>query len=276
MRKISWVMLGVCIGIVSFFVGALIYTIFGPGGEENQLPYKISATIKLLGMGILCSSMVCGGIIIEDKTTRFYLFILGFILLIIYLSASPLLEWRESYTARPTALGIPGFEAILTIIGILLVLLMKNMSFKRRILIGIILIVYICNLLIAYQAIIGRGPPYWIGCDIDTSRAGVVAMQRFTAALFVFPILTFFLHRRGLVYTFATLTIVFSVLINPSIIFWFYMVPYMIILVPYIIIRDRSLLSISVLHDPYAWAVCTIICLIIVIIATRRWDKKEK
>ena len=129
MRKISWVMLGVCIGIVLFFVGALIYTIFGPGGEENQLPYKISAMIKLLGIGILCSSMVCGGIILDDKTTRFYLFILGSILLIIYLSASPLLEWRGSYTARPTALGIPGFEAILTIIGILLVLLIN----KRRI-----------------------------------------------------------------------------------------------------------------------------------------------
>ena len=145
---------------------------------------------------------------------------------------------------------------------------LENMSFKRRILIGTILIAYICILLIAYQAIIGRGPPYWIGCDIDTSRAGVVAMQRFTAALFVFPILIFLLHRRGLVYTFAALTIVFSMLINPSIIFWFYMVPY-------IIIRDRSLLSISVLHDPYAWAVFTIICLVIAIIATRRWDKKE-
>ncbi|KAF5429799.1 hypothetical protein C5S39_08480 [Candidatus Methanophagaceae archaeon] len=145
---------------------------------------------------------------------------------------------------------------------------LENMSFKRRILIGTILIAYICILLIAYQAIIGRGPPYWVGCDIDTSRAGVVAMQRFTAALFVFPILIFLLHRRGLVYTFAALTIVFSMLINPSIIFWFYMVPY-------IIIRDRSLLSISVLHDPYAWAVFTIICLVIAIIATRRWDKKE-
>jgi hypothetical protein len=151
---------------------------------------------------------------------------------------------------------------------------LENMSFKRRILIGTILIAYICILLIAYQAIIGRGPPYWVGCDIDTSRAGVVAMQRFTAALFVFPILIFLMHRRGLVYTFAALTIVFSVLINPSIIFWFYMVPYMIILVPYIIIHDRSLLS-SVLHDPYAWAVFTIICLVIAIIATRRWDKKE-
>ena len=136
------------------------------------------------------------------------------------------------------------------------------MSFKRRILIGIILITYICILLFAYQEIISSGPPYLVGIDLHAQREGVVAMLQFTAALFVFPILIFFLHHRRLVYTFAALTIIFSVFINPAIISFYFIMPFIIIGFPRIL-----------LHEPFAWAFCTIICLVIAIIATRRWDK---
>jgi hypothetical protein len=146
------------------------------------------------------------------------------------------------------------------------------MSFKRRILIGIILVAYICILLMQYHGIIAGGPLYWgLGPNFEPSREQVVAVQRFTAALFVFPILVFLLRDRALVYTFAALTIVLSVVINPCLIFgvWY------LVSVAYLIVHGGSLSHISE-GAFYIWPVFIVICLVIAIIATRSWDKKAK
>jgi hypothetical protein len=112
------IMLGIIIGIGFFFIGAIISNVF-LSSEEDLLPYKISALIKLTGLGLLTSSLIVGGIIVEeiDKNLKLLLFVLGLILLIIYTLASPELEWKlpsftsgeTEYDTRPTGYGTPEF-----------------------------------------------------------------------------------------------------------------------------------------------------------------------
>jgi hypothetical protein len=130
------IMLGIVIGIGLFFFGAIISKVF-PSSEANLLSYKISAVIKLLGLGVLTTTMIIGGITIEDldKNLKILLLILGLILLVIYAIASPVLEWQTSstvgssssgYETRPTGLGIPGFELPLVIAAAFMILLWKR------------------------------------------------------------------------------------------------------------------------------------------------------
>ena len=56
---------GFIVGIAFFFIGAIISNVF-PSSETDLLSYKVSASIKLIGIGFLTSSMVVGGIIVED------------------------------------------------------------------------------------------------------------------------------------------------------------------------------------------------------------------
>lgn len=134
------VMLGIIIGIAFFFIGAIISNIF-PSSETDLLSYKISGSIKLVGIGALTSSMIIGGITIEDidKNFKLLLLLLGLVLLIIYTVGSQSLQWyiptssqtpsgNLSYDNRPTGYGIPGFEmiAVLGALGIALFILKKK------------------------------------------------------------------------------------------------------------------------------------------------------
>jgi len=120
----SVVMLGLIIGILFFFIGAIISNIF-PSSSTDFISYKISSSIKLFGVGVVICSMIVGGIYIEsiDKNLKLLLLLLGLVLLVIYTIGSQSLEWyvptsqtptgNESYDYRPTGYGIPGFELII-------------------------------------------------------------------------------------------------------------------------------------------------------------------
>ena len=135
MKNKDMIMLGIIIGIAFFFIGAIISNVFS-STEADLLPYKVSAVIKLIGLGILTSTMIVGGIIVEDidKNLKFLLLLLGLILLIIYSIASPSLEWKlpsysgssTGYESRPTGYGVPGFEILIALCAIILVLLWKR------------------------------------------------------------------------------------------------------------------------------------------------------
>jgi len=131
-------MLGLIIGIACFFVGAMISNVF-PSSSEDLTSYKASAAIKLIGMGILTTTLVLSGLVYydADKNIKFFLLLVGLIFLLIYLLGTPLLRWdlsestsligddtsqdeaNQAYKERPTALGTPGFEFILVILSIL-------------------------------------------------------------------------------------------------------------------------------------------------------------
>ncbi|UCD13345.1 MAG: hypothetical protein JSW60_07250 [Thermoplasmatales archaeon] len=128
---------GFIVGIALFFIGAIIINVF-PSSESNLLSYKVSAIIKLIGIGILTSSMVVGGVIVKgiDKNQKTLLLVIGLILLIIYSIGSQSLQWEveksgkplvnESYEERPTGYGLPGFELIPVVIAIAFVLFWRR------------------------------------------------------------------------------------------------------------------------------------------------------
>ena len=142
MKNKDLIMLGIIIGITFFFVGAIISNVF-PSSSENLLSYKVSASIKLIGIGFLTSAMVVGGIIIDDidKNLKMLLLILGLILVFIYTVGAQALTWDipiagmasdgdAAYESRPTALGTPGFEVIYGIIALAVVSLIAKMKHK--------------------------------------------------------------------------------------------------------------------------------------------------
>jgi hypothetical protein len=135
----SIIMLGLIVGIAFFFIGAIISNIF-PSSSTDLLSYKISSSIKLLGIGAVICSMVIGGIYIQeiDKNLKLLLLLLGLVLLVIYTIGSQSLEWyiptsqtptgNESYEHRPTGYGVPGFELIL-VLGALVI---TSLILKKR------------------------------------------------------------------------------------------------------------------------------------------------
>ncbi len=137
-------MLGIIIGIALFFIGAMISNVF-PSTEEDLTSYKTSAVIKLFGLGILTTSLIVGGLVVEgiDKNLKTFILLIGLIILILYTIASPMLEWNMNpsifhsssdateYDTRPTGLGLPGFELPLAIGAISFVFLfLKRKSIK--------------------------------------------------------------------------------------------------------------------------------------------------
>lgn len=147
MENKDLIMLGLILGIALYFIGAMISNVF-EASETNLIPYKVSGFLKLVGIGILTSSMVVGGIIIEkiDRNLKMLLLILGLVLLIIYTLGSPWLNWDISsfdfsstlgsqteiaYEERPTALGTPGFEILYAIIALSFVVLITKLKKKR-------------------------------------------------------------------------------------------------------------------------------------------------
>lgn len=136
-------MFGIIVGIAFFFIGAIINTIF-PSTQTDLLPYRVSGSIKLIGIGVLVSSMIIGGIIIEDidKNLKLLLLLLGLVLLMIYTVGSQSLQWyipttsqtpsgNESYSHRPTGYGLPGFETLI-VLGALLISVMMAKRIRLR------------------------------------------------------------------------------------------------------------------------------------------------
>jgi hypothetical protein len=134
------VMLGLISGIGFFFIGAIISNVF-PSSQTDLLSYKVAGSIKLIGIGVLTSSMIVGGIIIEDidKNLKLLLLLLGLVLLIIYTMGSQSLQWyvptsqtptgNESFEHRPTGYGIPGFELLYALVALTIILLILK---KKR------------------------------------------------------------------------------------------------------------------------------------------------
>jgi predicted MFS family arabinose efflux permease len=129
-------MLGIIVGITCFFIGAMILKVF-PRSETDLLSYRMSACIKLFGIGVLISSMVVGGILLEeiDKNLRILLLLLGLILLLVYTVGSQSLEWNipagsQSNQNPPTGYGIPGFELLLVIAAITMLCFWKKQRRK--------------------------------------------------------------------------------------------------------------------------------------------------
>jgi hypothetical protein len=129
MKKKDMIILGIIVGIAFFFIGAIISNVF-PSSQTDLLPYKVSAVVKLLGLGVLTATMLAGGIIADDmeKNLRLLLLLLGLIFLVLYSIASPSLEWKlpsystgspTGYESRPTGYGIPGFELIFFIAALI-------------------------------------------------------------------------------------------------------------------------------------------------------------
>ncbi len=142
MKNKDLIMLGIIIGIAFFFIGAIISNVF-PSGETDLLAYKVSGFIKLIGIGFLTSSMVVGGIIINDidKNLKMLLLLLGLILLIIYTIGAQSLQWSlptsgipssgDAFENRPTGYGVPGFEAIYVLIASAIMLLIVKIKHYR-------------------------------------------------------------------------------------------------------------------------------------------------
>jgi len=136
------IMLGLILGIALFFIGAIISNVF-PSSQTDLISYKISSTIKLMGVGVVITSMVVGGISTEDldKNYRLLLLLLGLVLLVIYTVGSQSLEWYvptsqsptgyESYERRPTGYGIPGFEIIPSLGALFITLLILKKRHHR-------------------------------------------------------------------------------------------------------------------------------------------------
>ena len=83
--KMKLMVLGLCGGIILFFIGLASYFALGPSTNDYLLPRQVSSVIKLTGMGILCISMIVGGFFIEklEKDTKSLLIMFGFILLLL-------------------------------------------------------------------------------------------------------------------------------------------------------------------------------------------------
>jgi hypothetical protein len=138
----SVIMLGLIVGIAFFFIGAIISNVF-PSSSTDLLSYKISSSIKLLGIGAVICSMVIGGIYIEDidKNLKLLLLLLGLVLLVIYTIGSQSLEWYiptsqtptgdESYEHRPTGYGVPGFELMLSLGALVMTLVILKKRHDR-------------------------------------------------------------------------------------------------------------------------------------------------
>ena len=85
MNKKNLMILGLAIGIMLFFFGLGLYILIGPSTIDYRLPYQLSSLVKLIGMGLICISMIVGGFFTEDldKDTKSLLLIFGLVLLLL-------------------------------------------------------------------------------------------------------------------------------------------------------------------------------------------------
>jgi len=131
------IMLGIIIGIAFFFIGAMISNVF-ESSADDQVGYKVQFFIKMIGYGFLVSSMVIGGIILDDidKNMKMLMLLFGLLLLIAFTIGIQGLQYslpetydytsgvsqsESAYENRPTGYGTPGFEMIYAFVAIIAV-----------------------------------------------------------------------------------------------------------------------------------------------------------
>lgn len=75
----------VFVGVMTFFIGLASFIALGPATTNEPIAYKISTTIKLAGMGLLCIFLIGGGVTIDelDKDIRSLMIIFGVVILLI-------------------------------------------------------------------------------------------------------------------------------------------------------------------------------------------------
>jgi len=159
MKTKDWVIFGLIIGIALFFFGAMIASIFieptAEGIDPNYAPDKASKAIKLIGLGVLTTTLIVGGVIGNDlhKHFKLILLVIGLVLLLIFSIGAQFMKWDDTpsyyYGSSSWGSGIasspsdsgdeeistappstPGFELIAAI-GAIAVVLMAS-KIKRR------------------------------------------------------------------------------------------------------------------------------------------------
>lgn len=85
MEKKNLIAIMVFVGVMTFFIGLASFIALGPATTNEPIAYKISTTIKLAGMGLLCISLIGGGVTIDelDKDIRSLMIIFGVVILLI-------------------------------------------------------------------------------------------------------------------------------------------------------------------------------------------------
>ena len=147
MKIKDMIMLWIIIGIAFFFVGGMINSAFQED-DDSDIAYKISSTFKLLGLGILITTLIIGGIIQSNlnKSFKLVLLIVGLILLLIFTIAAQFMKWDETsndeiyfdkiggsssqgidYEEKPST---PGFELIAGILAISSIAIYKKYKNK--------------------------------------------------------------------------------------------------------------------------------------------------
>lgn len=85
LNKRKYVIYFLAIGIMLFFIGIALNIVLGPTTDDYKLPQQVSSVVKLSGMGLICISLLIGGIFVNDfpNETRALMIIFGFALLAI-------------------------------------------------------------------------------------------------------------------------------------------------------------------------------------------------
>ena len=101
MDKKNFMIFGIEIGIMLFFIGIAINIAFGPTTLTYRTPQQVSSIIKLLGIGFATLSIFIGGIFIEkmELVTRVLLVVFGVVLLCVNIAIISLVPyyWGEKY-----------------------------------------------------------------------------------------------------------------------------------------------------------------------------------
>ena len=145
-------MFGLIVGVAFFFLGAMIQNAFSAGeseDDENIVVNKVTASLKLIGLGILTTTLIVGGIAADDIHRYFKLIILiiGLVMLITFSIASQFMKYDHTPASiyekwgSPTmgaespssdsagSAPAPGFELLLCIVSIIAIIVI----FKKRI-----------------------------------------------------------------------------------------------------------------------------------------------
>jgi hypothetical protein len=150
MRTKDMIMLGIIVGVGFFLIGGMVSSVF-PGDDDNLVPYKASSAIKLIGLGILTTTFIIGGIVANDinKYFKLTILIIGLVMLLVFTIAAQFMKWdmvttysgsifsgsisssqatSSAYQSRPT----PGFELIVAFFAIIAALIIGKIKRWRQ------------------------------------------------------------------------------------------------------------------------------------------------
>jgi len=146
MKTKDIIMLGLIIGIGFFFIGAMITSVFQTT-DKNYTPDKVSKTIKLIGLGIITTTCIVGGVVGDDlhKYFKLTILIVGLVLLLCFTVGAQFMKWDWSTTNYSGSYfgsgyssssggppSTPGFEIIFGIIAVGIILLVRKIKGKYK------------------------------------------------------------------------------------------------------------------------------------------------